>query len=69
MRVWLYGLALALAPAASAAPGDARLVTQALPGFIVGYEAGNAQQSIREEIPKGETVQAWTRMVTTRVLT
>ena len=35
-----------------------------LPGFVVGYEIAGADQSIREEVPKGETVEKWTRMVT-----
>jgi hypothetical protein len=54
--------------AAAAAPsaGQEHLAARALPGFIVGYTAANAQQSIREEIPAGETVQAWSRMVTTQ---
>jgi hypothetical protein len=43
-----------------------QLVSPALPGFVVGYEAANAEQSIREQIPAGETVQEWTRMVTTQ---
>jgi len=66
MRFLLIGLAVVLAPAVQAAEDDPRLVTQALPGFVVGYEVANAQQSIREEIPRGETVQSWTRMVTTQ---
>lgn len=52
---------------AAAQPADReRLVAPALPGFVVGYSAANARQSIREEIPSGETVQAWSRMVTTQ---
>jgi hypothetical protein len=37
-----------------------------LPGFVVGYEIAGDNQSIREEVPKGETVQKWTRMVTSQ---
>lgn len=56
-----------LAPAATAQPAaQERLVAPALPGFVVGYTAANAQQSIREEIPRGETVEAWSRMITTQ---
>jgi hypothetical protein len=43
-----------------------RLASPALNGFVVGYSAANTQQSIREEVPRGETVEAWTRMVTTQ---
>jgi len=61
----LTGLLLAAGTAASAQSAE-RLAAPALPGFVIGYSAGNAQQSIREEIPRGETVEAWTRMVTTQ---
>lgn len=58
---------LALSTPAIAGAADAeRLVSPALPGFVVGYSAGNGEQSIREEIPRGETVEAWSRMVTTQ---
>lgn len=43
-----------------------RLAPQSVPGFILGYEAANDEQSIREEVPTGETVEDWTRMVTTQ---
>jgi hypothetical protein len=57
-----------LAPLLLAATSGAKehLAAPALPGFVVGYEAANAEQSIREEVPAGETVQKWTRMVTTQ---
>lgn len=58
---------LAVGAAAGAqAAGQERLAAPALPGFVVGYSAANARQSIREEVPRGETAQAWTRMVTTQ---
>jgi hypothetical protein len=51
----------------AAAPASAEdLASPVLPGFVVGHEAANAEQAIREEVPSGETVQAWTRMVTTQ---
>jgi hypothetical protein len=37
-----------------------------VPGFVVGYEVANEREEIREEVPIGETVQDWTRMVTTQ---
>ena len=47
------------APAIAAAPiGGERLAAPALPGFVTGYSAGNAVQTIREEVPRGETVEA-----------
>lgn len=62
----LAGLAMAVAAPALAQSGGERLAAPALPGFVTGYSAGNAQQSIREEIPRGETVERWSRMVTTQ---
>jgi hypothetical protein len=61
--------ALLSASAALAQPADERLAAPALPGFTVGYQAANAAQSIREEVPRGETVERWTRMVTTQRFT
>ena len=68
MRKVALGLAGLMLVASSAASAQSieHLAAPALPGFVVGYSAGNAQQSIREEIPRGETVEAWTRMVTTQ---
>lgn len=40
------------------------LAQPALPGFIVGYEVARNGNSMREQIPAGETVQKWTRMIT-----
>ncbi len=61
---------LTLASASAAAPpAGERLVSPPLPGFVVGYSAANAAQSIREEIPRGETVERWSRMVTTHRFT
>jgi hypothetical protein len=37
-----------------------------LPGFVVGYKAAHGGASLLEEVPQGETVQKWTRMVTTQ---
>jgi hypothetical protein len=63
----LAALLLALpALAAPAAHANEVLVAPDLPGFVVGHSAVNARQSIKEEVPQGETVQNWTRMVTTQ---
>ncbi len=60
-------LTLCLPVLVAASPvGREFLASQALSGFEVGYEAGNDQVSIREEVPSGETVENWTRMVTTQ---
>jgi hypothetical protein len=64
-RFAVLGLLAISALAGSTAQAE-HLNTPAVPGFVVGYEAANEEQSIREEVPEGETVQAWTRMVTTQ---
>ncbi len=42
------------------------LLRPALPSFVVGYSVARDGNSIVEEVPKGETVDKWTRMVTTQ---
>jgi hypothetical protein len=61
-------LVLPAGPLAASA-NDERLVSPALPGFAVGHSQANANGMIREEIPKGETVHNWKRMVTTQRFT
>lgn len=43
-----------------------RLAKPALPGFVTGYDAASNGSTMLEQIPAGETVQRWTRMVTTQ---
>lgn len=64
---WLSLIVAAVPFAALAltAPRE-RLIAAALPGFVVGHEVGDERGAIREEIPRGETVQTWSRMVTTQ---
>jgi hypothetical protein len=59
-------LTLAAAGTQAQTPTTERLVSPAVPGFIIGYQAANTQQSILEEVPRGESVQSWTRMITTQ---
>jgi hypothetical protein len=42
------------------------LLRPALPSFAVGYNVARDGNSIVEEVPHGETVEKWTRMVTTQ---
>lgn len=65
-RMAILLAALALPSAAWGQPLSERLASPAVPGFVTGHSASNASQSIREEVPRGESVQAWTRMVTTQ---
>jgi hypothetical protein len=64
-RCALIALLAPLLLAATSATKE-RLSAPPLPGFVVGYQAANGEQSILEEVPAGETVQKWTRMVTTQ---
>jgi hypothetical protein len=42
------------------------LARPSVPGFIVGYEVARDGDSIVEQVPAGETVERWTRMITTQ---
>ncbi len=60
-------LALLAAPAlAQNSTAHERLEGPTLPEYVIGFHRANAEQSIREEVPRGENVQRWTRMVTTQ---
>jgi hypothetical protein len=37
-----------------------------VPGFVVGHEVAKDGNYIQEQVPAGETVEKWTRMVTTQ---
>lgn len=67
---WL-ALSIVAIPLTVAAQPDVReaLVAPPLAGFVTGHEARGERGSIREEIPRGETVQTWSRMVTTQRFT
>ena len=49
-----------------ALPTEDRVIAPELDRWVIGYEAHNATQAIREEVPEGESVKDWTRMVTTQ---
>jgi hypothetical protein len=49
-----------------ALPTEDRVIAPDLASWVIGYEAHNATQTIREEVPEGESVKDWTRMVTTQ---
>lgn len=66
MRIATILSALVLLAGAAPAPPGEHLAQASLPGFVEGYAAANANESIREDIPQGETVEVWTRMVTTQ---
>ncbi len=49
-----------------ALPTEDRVIAPDLDRWVIGYEAHNATQAIREEVPEGESVKDWSRMVTTQ---
>jgi hypothetical protein len=57
--------ALVLAAVLAAAPDD-HVSRPRLDGFVVGNQQSANGASITEEVPAGETVDQWTRMVTTQ---
>ena len=52
--------------AGTAAQAQERLHSPDLPGYVAAYDAANATQSILEEVPAGQSITAWTAMVTTQ---
>jgi hypothetical protein len=56
---------LAVAAAALASPAAAeKLALPPAPGFIAGHHATQGRLTIDEYVPRGESVQRWTRMIT-----
>jgi hypothetical protein len=74
-RLLLAGFALAvlssaagvLTPAAEAAFNGETLLMPLPPGFVLGTSGMENGMAIQELVPKGETVDDWTRMVTVQV--
>ena len=63
---WYVALALCgIAAGAAAAPAEWS-GRPAASGFVVGFDKANAEQAIVERIPAGETVERWTRMLTSQ---
>lgn len=58
----MIGLALAVVATVSDAPE--RLVTAMPAGFVAAFSDHRGQMTIEERIPRGETVERWSRMVT-----
>ncbi len=56
-------LACAASPAAAQLSGE-RIVQPPLAGFVTGFEKQGNGSAIVEQVPSGETVHRWTRMVT-----
>ena len=63
---WCLAFALSwIATGAAAAPAEWS-GRPAANGFVVGFDKANAEQSIVERIPAGETVERWSRMLTSQ---
>ena len=58
---------MANASATLAALKDENLLTPLPDGFRIGFHEANARQSIAEYVPKDETVDDWSRMVTVQI--
>jgi len=58
---------LITAAALTGATGE-RLAAPTLSDYVIGYEASDPRydMAIREDVPQGETVEAWSHMVTTQ---
>ena len=66
-KAWPFVLAGCLAAtAAQAAPPGEWIGQAALPDLVVAFQRVGGGSMIAERIPPGETVQQWTRMVTTQ---
>ncbi len=62
--MWIFAAAMALMLQAGEWVG-----LPPVEGFVVGYQQTAGPQSIEERVPRGETVQDWSRMITTLKLT
>lgn len=49
-----------------ASSSDEQVIRPPLPGFVVGNQQSAGGASIIEQVPSGESVERWTRMVTTQ---
>ena len=56
--------AMAAFPAAAQTSGGEHIGQAPLPGFVLAHRVEGGGSLIEERIPQGETVEAWTRMVT-----
>jgi len=63
---WFFVAFLSMSAAAAAGAGAEWSARPAAPGFVIGFEKANAEQSIVERVPAGETVERWTRMLTSQ---
>src|SRR5690348_15133178 len=66
LRLLTLGLALVVSARAFAFEGENLLVTMPQ-GYKVGFQQKKANAQITEMVPSGETVEAWTEMVTVQV--
>jgi hypothetical protein len=61
-------ITVAAVSAASAAPLEDENLLVAVPdGFVSGYQAAQGSMTMQEFVPRGQTVETWSRMVTVQV--
>jgi hypothetical protein len=66
VRFVIAAVAIAASSATSLAAPPEWVGRPAASGFVVGFDKANAEQSIVERVPNGETVDEWTRMLTSQ---
>src|SRR5262245_39773026 len=69
MKRFLIAFALVLSPfAASAQLVDENLLVMPPQGYVQGFQNRSGNTAIMEFVPKGETVENWTEMVTVEII-
>lgn len=64
--IWIFGALTLTSTQGQGLSGENILVPEPK-GFEVGHQAGNSVESLVEYVPKGETVEDWSQMVTVQV--
>lgn len=63
-----FTLGMSLAPAVAMAASSEQLLMPRFDGYVQAYDAADPQgNSITEFVPKGQTVEAWTDMITVNI--
>jgi hypothetical protein len=66
-RLFVLAALAVLSTPALAQIQDENLLTPMPAGFTVGYQAAEGPQEIHELIPEGESIEAWSAMVTVQI--
>ena len=66
MRWFMIAMVGLWASSAAAAAADEWSAPLAVPGFVIGFDDATEEQAIVERVPAGESVERWTRMLTSQ---